>query len=234
LALVYDRIAARRKPYLESIDQLIVDSIPHPGGAMLDVGAGDGARSRRIAAAAGIDRLVMLEPSLMMRSRPGASGEFLDIRAESLDRVEARFDVVTCLWNVLGHIFPESSRIEVLRQFARIVSPGGRIFIDVNHRYNLRHYGIPMMLRFIRDHGDVVVAWNVEGTVCRTAGHVFTHREFAALCRAAGLSIERRYVVDYGSGELRRMSFMGNLLYVLRSATPSGSSAAGRKPWPHL
>ena len=216
MALVYDRIAARRKPYLESVDQLIVDSIPIPVRAMLDVGAGDGVRSRRIAGAAGIKRLAMLEPSLRMRSRPGASGDFWDIRAESLDRVQERFDVVTCLWNVLGHIFPASNRIEVLRQFGRIASPGGRIFIDVNHRCNLRHYGVPMMLRFLRDRGDVVVSWDVEGTVCRTAGHVFTHREFAGLCRAAGLSIEKRYVVDYGTGQLRRLSFMGNLLYVLR------------------
>jgi 2-polyprenyl-3-methyl-5-hydroxy-6-metoxy-1,4-benzoquinol methylase len=187
---------------------------------MLDVGAGDGVRSRRIASATGIGRLVMLEPSAMMRkqasSEAGAFGEFRDIRAESLHTIHEHFDVITCLWNVLGHIFPASNRIEVLKQFGRIASPGGRIFIDVNHRYNVRHYDVPTMLRFIRDRGDIVVTWDVGGTTCRTMGHVFTDREFVAMGIAAGLAVEKRYVLDYGSGKLRQMSLMGNLLYVLR------------------
>ena len=33
--------------------------------------------------------------------------------------------------------------------------------------------------------------------------------------RAAGVEIERRFVVDYDTGAVRRWSFQGNLLYVL-------------------
>jgi hypothetical protein len=162
-----------------------------------------------------------------MRSLSGSTGEFWDMRAERLSGVHAHFDIVTCLWNVLGHIFPASNRIEVLRQFARLASPDGRIFIDVNHRYNLRHYGVvATLLRFMRDrvapndtNGDVLVTWDIDGTPCRTGGHVFTDAEFVLLCGAAGLAIEKRYVVDYGTGELRKASFMGNLLYVLRPAS---------------
>ncbi len=79
-----------------------------------------------------------------------------------------------------------------------------------------RHYDVPTMLRFIRDRGDIVVTWDVGGTTCRTMGHVFTYREFVAMSIAAGLAVEKRYVLDYGSGKLRQMSLMGNLLYVLR------------------
>jgi hypothetical protein len=38
------------------------------------------------------------------------------------------------------------------------------------------------------------------------------------LAQAAGLRIEKRYVIDYASGEQRRRSFQGNLLYVLQRA----------------
>ena len=80
-------------------------------------------------------------------------------------------------------------RVEVLRQFARLVSPEGRIFIDLNHRYNARHYGaLATVARFLRDrvspgdsNGDVRVTWNIEGHRISTTGHVFTDREFSGL-----------------------------------------------------
>ncbi len=145
------------------------------------------------------------------------------MRARTFTRSGAACDVITCLWNVLGHIGPAANRLEVLRQFARLTSSGGRVFLDVNHRYNARHFGAMRTgLRFLRDRvspgGDVVVAWSVGGTEVRTTGHVFTHNEVRSLSRQAGLTIEKRFVVDYATGELRRWSFEGNLLYVLRKA----------------
>jgi hypothetical protein len=101
----------------------------------------------------------------------------------------------------------------VLRQCARLLAPGGRIFVDVSHRYNARHYGVmPTLWRWLRgSSGDVVVNWRPEGV--STAGHVFTHREFMQLCRDAGLAVERRVVVDYATGAVCRWSFQGHLLY---------------------
>ena len=161
------------------------------------------------------------------RGTAPAPGQVWAIRAESLHLKNAEtFHVITCLWNVLGHIFPAAARLEVLRQCARLVAPQGRIFIDVNHRYNARHYGFAATaLRMLRDrlspgenNGDVKVTWPLAGAHCSTAGHVFTHTEFASLCRAAGLIIERRVVVDYASGKQRHRSLGGHLLYELRPA----------------
>jgi SAM-dependent methyltransferase len=193
---------------------------------MLDVGAGDGTRALRISQARDIAELVLLEPSVAMQCKDCSGAKVLPMRAEELHLVEAEFDVITCLWNVLGHIFPAAARLEVLHQFARLVSPQGRIFVDVQHRYNARHYGaIPTTLRFLQDHlrwnetnGDVVVTWDVDQVRCTTRGHVFTHKEFRSLARAAGLNIETRFVVDYATGERRPWTIAGHLLYVLRSA----------------
>ncbi len=227
IAPVFARIAEKRRLYLDSIDRLVISGIPSGSRSLLDVGAGDGSRARRIVQARNIAQHLLLEPSVAMQG-DNATGR--TIRAEDLHSLHGEFDVITCLWNVLGHIFPSTSRLEVLNQFARLLSPQGRIFIDVQHRYNVRHYGaIPTALRFLRDrlkwnetNGDVVVAWDVEQVRCATRGHVFTHREFRSLAQAAGLNIENRFVVDYATGECRRWSVEGHLLYVLeRSAARS-------------
>ena len=221
IAPVFARVAEERRPYLDSIDRLVISWIPPGSGSMLDVGSGDGRRARRIAEAGGIAQLLLVEPSVGMH---GSDTKVRTMRAEELQLVEPGFDVITCLWNVLGHIFPSASRAKVLHQFARLVSPQGRIFVDVHHRYNARHYGaIPTALRYLHDrlrwnetNGDVVVAWNVEDLRCTTRGHVFTHREFRSVAHAAGLKIENRIVVDYATGESRRWSIEGHLLYVLQ------------------
>ena len=155
-----------------------------PGSrSLLDVGAGDGTRAARIARDAGLRQVTLLEPSARMRSYHPANATVWAMRAQDLHSQQGPFDVITCLWNVLGHILPSAARVEVLRQIARMVSPQGMIFIDVNHRYNARHYGaFATAMRFLRDrvspvgsHGDVRVVWDVEGRPCATTGHVFTH-----------------------------------------------------------
>lgn len=227
IAPVFARLAEQRKPYLDRVDQLVLSEMPAGSRSLLDVGSGDGARARRIARTRGIADLVLLEPSLAMQGNAPADATVWTMRAEELHSVQAEFDVITCLWNVLGHIFPSASRTDVLRQFARLASPGGKVFVDVNHRYNAPHYGrLKTGLRFLRDrvtrdekNGDVVVGWDAGETRCTTLGHVFTDQEFRSLSLAAGLDIEKTFVIDYATGEQRRSSWRGNLLYVLRPAS---------------
>ncbi len=223
IAPEYPQICERRLAYLKSIERLILHQIPPASRSMLDVGSGDGRRAQRIAAAAGIKTLVLLEPSTAMRQHWPSGVRGLPIRAEDLDTVEETFDVITCLWNVLGHVSSETQRVHVLRQFARLLSPNGIVFIDVNHRYNMREYGFlktvgRMALDYLlpnERNGDVIARWTVGEMIFATSGHVFTHREFIRLTRQAGLQIKKRISVDYRSGDVRRSAFGGNLLYCL-------------------
>lgn len=236
IAPIYRDLSEQRRAYLDRVEQRVLSEMPAGSRSLLDVGSGDGSRSRRISQARDINRLVLLEPSSAMQGERPAGAEVWTMRAEELSTVQAEFDVILCLWNVLGHIFPVQGRREVLRQLGRLTTPRGAIFLDVNHRYNASHYGLPAtLLRSIRDriswraeNGDVVVRWKVpEHSIesnrgeaqCATLGHVFTDREFRTLAREAGLRIEKRFVVDYTTGELRRWSWQGNLLYLLRPAS---------------
>jgi len=223
IAPEFARLSHRRRAYLDRVDQLVVSEIHRGGRSLLDIGAGDGSRALRIVEAAGLKDLVLLEPSAGMRGQWPSDTCGWAIRAEELCRRDARFDAITCLWNVLGHIFPAESRVEVLRHCARLLSPDGLMFIDVSYRYNARHYGVlPTLLRMVRDrmlpdeeNGDVVASWDVNGARYATNGHVFTDAEFRRIASAAGLTIRKSFAVDYTTGEIRRSKFGGHLLYVL-------------------
>ena len=41
------------------------------------------------------------------------------------------------------------------------------------------------------------------------------------MCRSAGLNIERKFVLDYATGQERQWDFEGHLLYVLTPAIAS-------------
>lgn len=222
LAPVFAEISDRRRAYLDAIDRLIVSEIPRGSRSLLDVGAGDGVRALKIAKDAGIEELVLLDPSAEMRKNWPAGVPGWAIRAEEIPAETRTFDVITCLWNTLGHVSPAKARIAVLRRLRGALAAHGRIFIDVNHRYNIREYGsLRTLVRMFWDYlpnerkGDVIVRWEVDRKSYATKGHVFTDREFRRVAYAAGLKIVKRFVVDYCTGELHSSRFRGNLLYCL-------------------
>lgn len=238
LAPHYANLSRRRELYLRGVEREIVSRIPTGCRSLLDVGAGDGSRALRIASQLGIGRLVLVEPSQEMAGKPGRQSEVWPIRAEELaskgiDSAD-RFDVVTCLWNVLGHVPSAEKRMRALSAIAGLLTPGGRFFLDLNHRYNLHSYGVfPTAARWTRDffspgkrNGDVRAEWNAGQAKVSTFGHVFRHGEIVHLASAARLEIEERVVVDYETGRTRSFAFQGNLLYVFRRNSRIDSSSA--------
>lgn len=225
LAAEYANISARRRAYLDAIERLVIAHVPADAHSMLDIGAGDGRRAVRIAYEAGISSLTLLEPSSNMRQTWPASVQAWPLRAEELAHQQGSFDVITCLWNVLGHIFPSPARQQVLRQIARLLRPGGAAFIDVSHRYNGRHYGFfPTLIRMTTDllrtdTGDVLAKWTVAGQALTTRGHVFTDREMTDALHAAGLTIAGQHFVDYRTGDPVASRWLGHLFYRVVRAT---------------
>lgn len=229
LAPEYGRVAARRECYLRAIEDMIVSRIPPGSRTLLDVGAGDGSRTVRVARQADLESLVLMEPSERMRQLQPPGVEVWPVRLEELGSGHPhsgrRFDVITCLWNVLGHVEQARSRARGLARLGTMLCTGGVLFVDVNHRYNIRSYGLLRTAgRAIRDilspsetNGDVVVEWDLGSTRCTTRGHVFTHSEMKALAMAASLTVKERLAVDYETGRPAPSAWLGNLLYVLQS-----------------
>ncbi len=229
LAPYYSQFSNRRAAYLRSVEEQIASRIPAGAKSLLDIGAGDGSRAMRIAAAARIPRVVLLEPSTKMSAETPAGCEIWRTRVEDLDitGIAKRFDVISCLWNVLGHVQGFDARARAVSSVTHLLSPTGRFFVDVTHRYNLRSYGTTMTVaRWVWDHiapggnnGDVVARWQTTGEEISTYGHVFTDREIRDLANAAGFKCVERVVIDYENGAIRRASWRGNLLYIFRRAS---------------
>lgn len=215
-----------RAAYLGSIDRLILRRLPAGATSLLDVGSGDGVRAARLAARCSVSRLVLSDPSEeMVNSCRGLEGaaEVWHVAAEELPYVTERFDIITCLWNVLGLVSGAGQRAEALRRMRSLLSPEGRIFLDVNNRYNARAYGrlrtagrvLYDLLRPSDANGDVSFSWRVGGKAIETRGHVFRPGEMKRLIEKSGLKVTARHVVDYETGELRGSTFAGQLFYEL-------------------
>ncbi|MDB5028018.1 MAG: Methyltransferase type 12 [Candidatus Eremiobacteraeota bacterium] len=229
LAPYYRAYSATRDAYLTAVEAIVIRDMPAGTRSMLDVGSGDGVRAARIARSRGLTTLVLCEPSSAMRAcaHAGDATDVWTVAAEDLPRSGPTFDVVTCLWNVLGHVPDGAARVIALRRMGSLLAANGSIFLDVNNRYNARAYGwAPTLRRALRDfaspsetNGDVAMIWSVGGAQIPARTHVFTPRELDGLLREAGLRIKRRHVIDYDTGATRRSVFEGQLLYELGSGT---------------
>jgi len=222
LAPSYRAHSQRRLPYLRSVERVIAT---HISGAesLLDVGSGDGSRACRIAESAKVDELVMVEPSGAMRSLCAANREVWNCKASEIPLSTRKFDIITCLWNVLGHIEADERRASLLR-LKQLLAPSGTIFLDVNHRYNAAEYGwghtftrrLRDLLCWSENNGDVVLDWKAGERLISTRGHVFTRREMDQLFLSTGLTVQHLWILDYTTGAERRLPWLGNLLYQLK------------------
>ena len=222
LADRYHSLLESKSRYLRTIEKLV---IANTAGAhsLLDVGAGDGTRTLRIAQAAAIANVVLVEPSAGMRRQCRQHAKYWQYRATEIPETASQFDVITCLWNVLGHLENHAERVFVLSRLRGLLAPSGAIFLDVNHRYNAAAYGgAKTLLRMAYDglfpserNGDVIVRWPVGDGYIRTRGHVFTQTELHELFRGSRLTIKKKWIVHYESGEQRTLPVFGNLLYQL-------------------
>ncbi len=86
VAPFFPDISRQRERYLESINQLTVARVLPGSRSLLDVGAGDGKRAQQIAREAGLDEVVLLEPSAEMMKDSAPSAEIWKIRAEDLGK----------------------------------------------------------------------------------------------------------------------------------------------------
>ena len=224
LAPHYRAYACARAAYLDAVDRYVIEHAPK-GASLLDVGAGDGVRAAAIARAIAASHVVLCEPSERMASlcRLRSVAQVWTQPAENLPVTSERFDVVTCLWNVLGHLPDRTARIRALAGMRRLLAPGGRIFCDVNNRHNARASGpLRVLGRRMLDaiypddrRGDAVFEWRIGDERIPGRGHLFTPGEMDSIVHEAGLRIEERIAVDYLSGAPSPRPWDGQLVYRL-------------------
>jgi SAM-dependent methyltransferase len=242
LAPHYRAYSQTKSEYLRAVDEIVKSRLASGALSLLDVGAGDGVRAQEIARACRVSRLVLAEPSPMMADycRRLACAEVWQLGAEELPESTLKFDAVTCLWNVLGHVETGAKRLAALSRMRALLADGGLIFLDVNNRYNARAYGtLKTAARALFDlvspsetNGDLSFEWEIGGRRIRARGHVFTPREVESLASRAGLRVRERHVIDYETGARRRFAFQGQLFYVLEREERAGSGDSRKRLGP--
>ncbi len=213
LAPHYVEYARRRSAYLQGVDRCLVRWMSAGVASMLDVGSGDGSRAVRLAETIGATRLVLSDPSTAMveRCRRHSVSDVWCCAAEGLPDGPERFDLITCLWNVLAEVEGTSKRVQALTRMCACLSPRGRIVLDVHNRYNVATAGVARVAaRMWRDlvrpsdsNGEIDVLWNVAGQQIPSRGYLFTPRDMSGLVLAAGLRVVHQTYLDYDTGAVR-------------------------------
>jgi SAM-dependent methyltransferase len=224
----YQAYSARRLAYLKSVE-MIIGTYATGADSLLDVGAGDGSRISRIASSIKPREIVLVEPSKAMLARCNLRAELMNCRIAEIPETEKKFDAITCLWNVLGHLRGADERRASLERLKSLLGPSGSIFLDVNHRYNAAAYGwLKTSLRILHDllapsetNGDIVVQWKAGTEEIAILGHAFTLRELRQLFAQTGLVIHRLWIIDYATGAVRHSRFLGQLLFALKHSDGS-------------
>lgn len=226
LAPDYHTYSLRKIEYLEAVETIVIKNIPSNASTLLDIGAGDGTRAMKIADATNITDITLVEPCPSMAELCAKLpvNAVWKVSAEDLPRPKKKYDVILCLWNVLGHITNHSARITALKNMSDFLSENGLLFIDVNNRYNAVSYGMcKTIYRFLYDtilpsptNGDVTFEWEINGKKIPAMGHFFTPSEMDTLFQSANLQICKRFIVNYDSGKNMSNIFEGQMLFKLK------------------
>lgn len=216
LAAAYREISGNRKAYLDAIDQYVVES----AGSVrhyLDIGAGDGYRSHKIAKGVRPEKVTLLDNSAEIASLI-PEDEKLEVVIASIAEftTELKYDLITCLWNVLGHVGDTADRLGFFQRVKSLLSPDGQLILDVNNRYNIAHYGnAEVMNNLSKDLlKDPEAGWFHLGTEDNST-RVYVHAPFEIdrMATATGLKVLEVAYVDYRTGEKQPTFFEGQLYY---------------------
>jgi len=228
----YRNYSKKKHCYLDSVDSLVVEEIrsfSKTGIKWLDVGTGDGVRIKEL-----LKRLPkksckvdLVENSVEMAKTCEENFKkphLLDISSSDLAGIDSSYDVITCLWNVFGHIDPEVNRASALKNLAALLGPTGKILIDVSNRYNLENYGESNFTANIEEdikspspkNGDIYYPISVSGKTIDSFCHFFSPFEIKELFLKVNLKIKKELYITYDTGKLEKTWLRGHLFFVLQ------------------
>lgn len=228
LAPFYREYSIGRSRYIKAVDRILRQELTSKRRSLLDLGTGDGERIKN--ALKGhlhkFNKIYLVENSSNMikqiKTVPPMEIINKDFSAKNFSLKE-KFDCVTCLWNVLGHI-PEKNVLTALTNIKEHLSPTGVAIIDINNRQNIKQYGWRAVRNFIKDtfcykfrNGNIDFLLDVHNNKVPASVHLFSKKEFETLLEKSGLAIQYCHFINYQNGHIEKNSFAGQLCYVLRA-----------------
>jgi SAM-dependent methyltransferase len=224
VASSYSEMINKRKDYLLAIENEIyqIKKVKN----YLDIACGDGIRSLRIIKNIKPSKSVLLDESPEMLKHVNMDNDRDSILLVNQDFLNfesnIRFDLITCLWNVFGHLPSRSEKSKFVEKMFSLCEKNGKVYLDINNRYNIRHYGVKNFLKTVfkdaihlknRGKFKLKLPNNVMSSV-----YIHTPWELDKMINSAGFSIDEKAYFDYESGERVQNFWNGQILYKLSKA----------------
>ena len=217
----YSDVSKKKEVYLSSVNQIVVNHAPDIIKYYLDAGAGDGIRSMILAQSVKAKYTILIDSSREMVRLSKASNA-LEVHHTSIAdyKSQYKFKLITCLWNVLGHINSKGERIESLINLGNMLDNDGIMIIDVSNKYNI-NYGIHNVIKnLLTDYTpfkSYKSGWfNFRFKNQELPVYLHSPKEFRKMVQQAGLKIVKFYGVDYSTGKVRVNSiFQGQSVFVI-------------------
>lgn len=221
----YDSETIKRLKYLNKVDDYIIQNCKdNLINNYLDVGSGDGRRSMKIADKVNVNNTIYLidnSESMSSNIKENDRVKVYNISVNDLE-TELKFDLITCLWNVLGHFPNKESVIRFFKKVDTFLSKEGIFVFDVNNRYNIAQYGNKNVAKNIEK--DILKekrsGWFTLGKVPNQT-QVYIHSPFDInfYLQSTNLYIDETLFIDYNNGSEVSTFFEGQLLYKLKKRT---------------
>ncbi|MBU1200123.1 class I SAM-dependent methyltransferase [Patescibacteria group bacterium] len=229
LAPNYRKVSEEKQDYLKTIDNLIV-TILGKADSIVDLGSGDGVHISKLANSLQVKKVLLVDNSdemlILSRKIPkikAVKSSIVDINSSD------RFDVVTCLWNVLGHVEPyDNIRKTLVNIDQNLLKNGGWFFLDVNNIYNAKSYGTFQVIQnIVKDilksaysayYKEEYIKFKklVSGEDVEMKVHFFGPMEVEGYLKGTRLRVFRKYYINYNSGDIEKCFWRGQIFYVIK------------------
>lgn len=211
----YAGLSLGRKIYLQGVDTALKNLGLPEKSRWLDIGSGDGARALLLAGETGW-RLSVSEPTTLLNEKFELENPEVSVIRKSAEEIPValgEYDLVTLLWNVLGHV---DSPQAVLSKAWELLRPGGTIFFDVNNFLNLRNYGVFRYgMNYVRSRsGELIfpIPQNDEMGTGRARVRLFSKDGVEKILQSCGFREISTSFVDYQTGRFVRRSSQGQIV----------------------
>ena len=209
----YSSLHGVSKHYLAAIDRVVAS---HIDGARswLDVGTGDGLRAASI-----VDSLhrpprsiTLCDSSLGMvktarQHLPSRRVVRWTLEEDPPFVANESFQFITLLGNVLGHIHPQTARLNQLTILHQLMDDDGILLLDFNNRWNVRAYGTwNAGINILRDlvhqpRATFTVTKSINGELISTPVYIGSVKEYRTLLNISEFNIDRIIYFNYASGK---------------------------------
>jgi SAM-dependent methyltransferase len=228
IANKYADISNNKAPYLNGIDTLVLNEIKQYGkcSKFLDIGCGDGNRTKKLLKEINPESFTGVEESYDMariaKQKLGKENVYEGGGMEFLKQNKGEFDVITLLWNTLGHVSKKKDRIILLKLIRDNLAKGGICFLDVNNRYNVLNYGLKNVifnvvkdLLKIKGSGYYPLGATGDGNVHYV--YIFKPDDIDLILKEVDqFVVEKKWYVNYDNGKVENNLWKGQKLYMLK------------------